>query len=192
MFEVFKAYLSDKMNLSESELARIQSLSRLKTFRKCSEILKAGEVWQLKAFVCKGCARMYSMDEDGTEHSIRFSVENWWVGDRESYTTGEPSKTTIEALEDTCLLVWDKADFESLMQDIPEFGSLGSRLLARGLNADQNRICASVCYNSDEKYDYFLKTYPDMATRVPLHMIASYLGLPPATLNRVRQRFSLK
>jgi CRP-like cAMP-binding protein len=192
MFDIFQKYISDKAVLTQEELERIRSFSSIKKFRKKQYILQEGDVWRYNAFVCKGSTRMYRISDDGMEYIIRFAIENWWVGDRESYTTGQPAKNNIDVLEDSEILFWKKNDFEMLQKEIPELKDLGDRLVARSLNANQNRIFASISYSAEEKYEYFLKTYPDIFNRVPLHMIASFLGISRETLSRIRNHYAGK
>jgi len=192
MFDVFRNYISDKAKLTEKELDTIKSVSFLKKIRKRQYLLQEGDVWQYSAFVCKGCVRMYRIGQDDTEHIMRFSVETWWVGDRESYATGQPAKNNIDALEDSEILMWTKENFQALLKEIPELNAFIERLIARSLIASQDRIFSAISYTAEEKYQNFLKTYPDIFNRVPLHMIASYLGVSRETLSRIRSQFNHK
>ncbi len=192
MFEVFRNYINDRANLTEKELEAIKAASFTKHYRKRQYLLQEGDVWQYNAFVCKGCMRAYRVGQDGAEHIMRFAVETWWVGDRESYTTGQPAKSNIDALEDSDILLWKKEDFEVLLKEIPELAALIQRLIAKSFNASQNRIFTAISYTAEEKYQDFLKTYPDVFNRVPLHMIASYLGVSRETLSRIRSQFAGK
>ena len=131
---------------------------------------------------------MYRVGSNGAEHILRFATETWWVGDQESYTTGQPAKSNIDMLEDTTLLVWTKADMERLQAEIPQLNSFLEKLMTKSLQASHNRIYASISLSAEEKYNDFLNTYPDMRNRVPLHMIASYLGVTRETLSRIRHK----
>jgi CRP-like cAMP-binding protein len=192
MFEVFIKYLSDKANLTGMELARIKSLSIPKKLRKRQYLLQEGDVCIYGAFICKGCLRIYRVSEDGTEHIMRFAVENWWASDRESYTTGLPSKCNIDALEDSEILLWTKDNFETLLNEIPEFKAFSERLLAGSFNSAQRRIYAGISNTAEEKYNDFIRLYPEIFNRVPLHMVASYLGISRETLSRIRSQFAHK
>jgi CRP-like cAMP-binding protein len=192
MFEVFRNYIRDRANLTDKELDAIKVASTLKKLRKRQYLLQEGDVWQYNAFVCKGCTRMYRVGQDGAEHIMRFAVETWWVGDRESYTTVQPSKNNIDALEDSEILMWAKEDYQTLLREIPELNAFSERLITRSLIASQDRIFTTISSTAEEKYQNFLKTYPDIFNRVPLHMIASYLGVSRETLSRIRSQFTYK
>lgn len=103
---------------------------------------------------------------------MRFAVEDWWAGDRESYTTGQPSKFNIDALEDSELMMWKKEDFEKLLNTIPGLKKFSDDLLAKSHNTSVNRVHMAISLSSEERYEDFIGRYPDIASRVPLHMIA--------------------
>ncbi|MFD2571638.1 Crp/Fnr family transcriptional regulator [Spirosoma soli] len=188
MFDVFKAYLNDKITLTDHQFDLVQSASSLKRLRKRQFLLQEGDIWQRYAFVCQGCLRIYYLDDKGVEHIMKFCIENWWAGDRESLLTGNPARTNIDALEDSVVLLFNKEDFDQLCQTIPAFGQLINTLIDRTYIASQHRIQTNISYSAEEKYVDFIKTYPAIFNRVPLHMIASYLGVSPETLSRIRHQ----
>jgi CRP-like cAMP-binding protein len=190
MFEVFSKYLTDKITLSEPELARISSVSVIKKLRRKQYLLQEGDVWRHYAFVCKGCLRIYRLDEKGNEHILKFCIENWWAGDRESLLTGKPSHCFIDALEESTVIMITKENFDNLCTEIPAFNELVNQLLNKTYIASQDRIHSNITYTSEEKYLEFIKKYPDIVSRVPLHMIASYLGISAETLSRIRTQFA--
>lgn len=192
MFSVFQQYLADKIVLTEEQLALIQSFATIKKLRKRQYLLQESDVWRHYAFVCKGCLRVYRVDDKGVEHIMKFCIENWWAGDRQSLLAGTPSNYNIDALEDSVLLLFTKENFTTLRQQIPAFDDLVENLINRSYIASQDRIHADISYTSEEKYRNFIEKYPDIFSRVPLHMIASYLGLSPETLSRIRTQAAKK
>lgn len=192
MINIFLEYLKDKFPITEEELEMFSQVCTLKKLRRRQYLLQEGDVWQKNAFVAKGVLRTYRVDEKGTEHIIQFSIENWWAGDRQSYHSGLPSGFNIEALEDAEVVLIPKADFDRLQIEIPKFGEFTRALLERSFIASQNRIHASISYSAEEKYADFIKAYPDITNRIPQHMIASYLGISPETLSRIRNQIAKK
>ncbi|NII26234.1 Crp/Fnr family transcriptional regulator [Pseudoflavitalea sp. X16] len=192
MFDVFSKYLTDKISLTGPELARISSVSIIKKLRRKQYLLQEGDVWRHYAFVCKGCLRIYRLDEKGNEHILKFCIENWWAGDRESLLTGKPSHSFIDALEESIVIMITKENFDSLCNEIPAFNNLVNDLLNRTYIASQERVHANITYTSEEKYLDFINKYPDITSRVPLHMIASYLGISAETLSRIRSQYANK
>ncbi|GAB4028007.1 Crp/Fnr family transcriptional regulator [Spirosoma koreense] len=188
MYEVFQQYLDQHIALTDAEAERIRSLSSLKKLRKKQYLLQEGEVWIYNAFITKGCMRSYSVDERGQEHVIGLAVENWWIGDRESLLSGQPSRFNIDAIEDSELVLITKANNQLIEQEIPAFGEMINAILQKSFIASQNRIQAAISYSAEEKYLNFVSKYPAFAQRVPQSMIASYLGMTPETLSRVRNQ----
>ncbi|WP_207531596.1 Crp/Fnr family transcriptional regulator [Desertivirga arenae] len=188
MYEVFQSYLNSKIKLSEDQSKYIQSLSTIKKLRKRQYLLQEGDIWKYNAFVCSGCLRTYSLDDKGYEHIIGFAIENWWLGDRESLLSGEPSRFNIDAIEDSQILLITKENFDKICQEIPPFNNMVNSILQHSFIASQNRIHAAISYSAEEKYLNFVNKYPALANRVPQSMIASYLGITPETLSRVRNQ----
>lgn len=188
MFEEFEKYLKEKANLNTDEIKAVRAVSIEKKIRKRRYLLQEGDVCHNNCFIAKGCLRMYTVGEDGIEHILRFAVENWWISDRESYNNGNPSKCNIDALENCEVILIDKPDFIHLLATIPKLKNFIDSLLARSYDAIQNRVIDAISFSTEEKYQNFIKRFPDIFYRIPLHMIASYLGVSRETLSRVRSQ----
>lgn len=186
MFAIFKKYISEKGELSEEDWAFIEPLCLIKKIRKQQYLLQEGDVWHYHAFVCEGLLRRYSVDDKGIEHVIQFCPENWWAGDRMSLMDGTPSRYNIDAIENSVVLLIEKRNFELICQKIPAFNNLINMILQRSLNAAQERIHVVISLSAEEKYLDFLNTFPNLANRVPRYMLASFLGITPETLSRIR------
>ncbi len=190
VIEVFKTYLKTKSQLSESEVDTIIAAGHIKKVRKRQYLLQEGDVWKYNCFVLKGCLRTYSVDEKGNEHIIHFALENWWAGDRASYESGGTSLYNIDALEDSEVFLIAKPVFEKLCKEIPALNDFVNALLHRSFIAVQNRIHTNISSSAEEKYKRFVEQYPQMLTRIPQGMIASYLGITKETLSRIRNQTS--
>ena len=177
-----------KIILSQQQSDWIRSLSVVKKVRKHQYLLQEGDVCRQNIFISKGCLRSYSVDNNGIEHIIKFAIENWWIGDRHSLQSGEPSKLNIDAVEDSEAVLISKADFDLICQQIPAFNAMVNNLLQSAYDASQKRVLANISLSASEKYENFLQRYPDLALRLPQGMIASYLGMSPETLSRVRNQ----
>ncbi len=187
MFDTFRKYVENKITLTDQDFELIQSVSTIKKLRKRQYLLQAGDVWRFNAFVCKGFVRTYFVDNKGLEHIMNFSPENYWTGDRESLASELPSKYNIDAIEDSEILLIRKAEFDLLCKAIPVFNDLINAILQKSFVVSQERIHVNITYTAEEKYTNFLAKFPAIANRVPQHMIASYLGITPETLTRVRK-----
>jgi CRP-like cAMP-binding protein len=192
MFEVFRKYLADKIALTDEEYALIASVCIFKKIRKKQYLLQEGDVWKYNAFVCEGFLRTYRVDEKGAEHILYFSIENWWTGDRESLTSGNPSKSNIDAIENSVVLLITNEDFEAIKNKIPALKELTNAIIEKSFAASQNRIHSVISESVEERYLHFIKSYPAIANRVPQHMLASYLGVSAETLSRTRNLITKK
>lgn len=188
MLSVFKKYLTEKAVFSEEEWEIIASVCIVKKIRKQQLLLEQGEVWQYHSFICAGCLRRYSVDDKGIEHIIQFSTENWWTGDKQSLMNQTPSKYNIDAIENSVVILIRKQDFEMICKKVPAFYELTNNIIQRSFNASQERINAMISLTAEEKYLHFLTSFPNLANRVPRHMIASYLGITPETLSRIKKQ----
>jgi CRP-like cAMP-binding protein len=192
MFEIFKEYISQKTTLTEAEYAKIEAVCIYKKLRKRQYLLQEGDVWKYNAFITKGLVRFYSVDESGRENIVSFAKENWWTGDRASLLTGEPSKNNIDAIEDTELILITKTNFDRLCLEIPALNDMVNAIINKSFITSQNRIHSAISFTAEKKYLDFVQKYPDLSLRVPQAMIASYLGITPETLSRVRKETAKK
>jgi CRP-like cAMP-binding protein len=190
MFEVFEKHLRNYVEISDEDLELIRANSVKKTVRKWQLILENGEVWRINCFIANGCFRLYRYSEDGTDHTLRFGVDNWWISDQESYNNEKPSDYNIEALASSTVFIWTKEKWYELMETIPALKKFNEILLAKSYEASQRRIYSLISFPAEEKYQEFQKTYPSVFNRVPLHMVASYLGVSRETLSRIRKEYT--
>ncbi len=190
MFKSFAAYLVEKAGLTNEELKLVEDVTVVKKLRKRQYLLQEGDICHYNCFIAKGCLRLYRIGKDGSEHILRFAVENWWMSDYESYNSSRPSKSNIDALENSELLLIEKQNLNALFKAIPKLQIFKERLETKNFDVSQNRILSNISETAEEKYDNFIKAYPEIYRRVPLHMIASYLGVSRETLSRVRQQYA--
>ncbi len=186
MYEQFEAYITSQATLTQDELRMIRSLASTRRVRKRHFLLREGEICQHKIFVAKGLLRSYHVREDGSEHIMRFSPENTWTTEHDSLFSQIPSRIHIEALEDSEVVLFTRESLEKIHFAIPEFKAYIDRFLTSTLSQTYERIMMNLSYSSEEKYQDFITTFPDVFNRVPLHMVASYLGVSRETLSRIR------
>lgn len=186
MFEAFEAYITSQGSFTNDELKQMRSLSAVKRLHRRQFLLQEGEVCRYKTFIVTGLLKTYRLKDDGTAYIMRFAAENAWSVDHESYNNQTPSKYYIEALENVEMIQWTKENFDRLMDDIPLLKAFSEKIKASNLDASQDRILMNISYTSEEKYQQFVTAFPDIFRRVPLHMVASYLGVSRETLSRIR------
>jgi CRP-like cAMP-binding protein len=158
-----------------------------KKMRKRQYFLQEGEVCRRLGFVVSGSARMFSVDEKGHEHIIHLALESWWINDQESSINLTPSRYYIEMLEESEVLVISVPDAYELRNKSRCF-DLTVRALDRfSVVTMQNRLHAAIAMTSEERFADLSHHYPEFLQRFPMTMIASYLGLSPETLSRIRK-----
>jgi CRP-like cAMP-binding protein len=192
MYELFFQKFNEVVPLTQEEQATIASYLTPKKLRKKQYLLQEGDVSKFISFVENGCLRAYSVDESGGEHIIQFALEGWTISDLYSFITGEPATYNIDAIENSELVLISKRAHEELLDKLPKYERYIRLKITEAYIALQKRITSVISLPLEERYTYLSSLYPDIVQRVPQHMIASYMGLTPETLSRVRKRISLK
>lgn len=164
----------------------------LKKVGKHEMLLQEGEVCRNTFFVEKGLLRMYSIDKNGKEHVIQFAPENWLIGDRSSLYFNKKSRYYIEAVEDSEVLFLQPDFFSKLIEEFPNTIEKNDLIIQKHVKSLQDRINSLLGETAEERYLKFIKMYPDLLLRVPQWMIASYLGITPESLSRVRKELAKK
>jgi CRP-like cAMP-binding protein len=190
MFEQLLYTINQKVQITKEELEIIKPFFIPKKIRKRQYLLQEGDVCKYTAFVEKGALRSYSLHEKGNEHIVQFALEGWWISDQYSVLTGEPSVYNIDALEDSEILLISHASFEDMLEAVPKMEKYFRILMQNSMIAMQRRLVASLSLTAEEKYTRMINAYPDIIQRAPQHMIASYLGITPETLSRIRKQMS--
>lgn len=188
----FHSYLLHTVGLSETEASEISIGLHREKYEKGSVLLRKGDVCKHSFFVEKGLLRSYMLDDDGKEHVIQFAPEKWFIVDRSSVYFNDPSESYIEAIEDT-ETVWINEDFMCRAAEVSStFGRYNDKLLHNHIRQMQKRINLLLGATAEKRYLSFIKMYPDLLLRVPQWMIASYLGITPESLSRVRKELAHK
>jgi CRP-like cAMP-binding protein len=190
MFELLYKKISSVIPVSEEEFAYFKTLFVLKKLRKRQYFLQEGDVCKYQAFVKQGLLRSYTVGEKGNERILQFASEGWWIADLSSYLTNEPSSLNIDALEDAELLLLTKPSWEEAMKKLPALEHYFRIIIQNHLVSTQKRLLQSLSETAEEKYNRFLATYPDCVQRVPQHMVASYVGVTPETVSRIRKQLA--
>jgi len=186
MVDEFKDFLRSQTDLSEGDIERICSLAIPRKLRRNEFLLQQGEICRHKVFILKGMLRTFAMTADGNEHILQFSTEENWTLDVESYDRQIPSQCNITAVEPSEVFLWAKADFTNLLATIPLLKHYADQLIARNIYLSRQRLLTVLSASPEEKYEDFVNMYPGLLLRLPLRMIAAYLGISLKTLNRVR------
>lgn len=184
------ADLSRFMELNETESRAFKSILKLKTIKKNEHLLVEGDVCNFGIFITKGCIRYYYL-VDGVESTGNFFFENDWYSDFESFLYGKQSLLNIEALEDCEVYLVYKSDFDKLVTEYPVFNNFLRTMMERTIKGLTGRHMSMALLSPEERYLRFIKYCPKVVERVSLKHIASYLGVKPESLSRIRTRLTL-
>ncbi|MCK9408633.1 MAG: Crp/Fnr family transcriptional regulator [Bacteriovoracaceae bacterium] len=180
------------ITLTAAEKKFFCSLLRVKKLRKRQYLLQAGDVSRFEQFINTGALRAYYLDEKGHERIVQFGLEGWWIGDMASFFSGLPATLTIEAMEESELFQIERNDFDVLLDKVPKFERFFRILLSNAHIAHQRRLVSHLTGSAQERYLELLAKYPAFEQRIPLRHIASYLGVTPEFLSRMRKRLTKK
>lgn len=192
MFDGIRNNIQRHIQLTQEEFNYFSTLLQVKRLRKKQFLLEEGSVCRYECFVNSGCLRMYKLNDRGQEHIIQFAIADWWIGDQFSFITGEPSDYFIDALEDSEILLIEKSGLEQLYQKVPKFERFFRIAFQNSYVALQRRILSGLSQTAEEKYLDFINRYPDLEQKLPQHQVASYLGITPESLSRIRKQLSGK
>lgn len=185
--ESLLSYFQDfiPLNKEEKELVSAKFYPRL--YRRRQYILQEGDVCTQFNFVVRGCLRSYKIDEKGNIHVLQFAPENNWINDLGSFHGVKPSLLNIDALEDTVVLQISRDDLVSLYRKAPKFDRIFRVLIENGYVRLQERLLQSISSTAEERYQSFLELYPHLNNRLSQVQIASFLGITPEFLSRLRK-----
>ena len=192
MSTLLRSHIEKRVPLTDEEFHLISGFFVPKILKTRQFLLQEGDVSGRLAFVTSGCLREYTVDQKGNEHIIQFAVKDWWVSDLNSFLSGAPSTHNIDALQDSELLLLEKPSREKLFEAIPKMERFFRLLLESNYISTHKRINDSLSASAEERYLTFIRTYPRMMEEIPQHQIASYLGITPQSLSRIRKELSQK
>jgi CRP-like cAMP-binding protein len=188
----FSDFIYSNVSVDKEAVATLAHKCRSAVYGKNEFLLRQGEICGSVFFVEKGLLRQYSIDDKGKEHILMFAPETWFVADRGSIFFNEPSNYFIQALEQSKVMLIGESVFQQLAKDNPAFQAFNNKLLHNHIRSLQKRITSLLGATAEERYLDFIKTYPDVLARVPQIMVASYLGITPESLSRIRRDLASK
>jgi len=192
MIEVLFSHIQQKVLLSDNDKDAIRNFFVPKKLRKRQYLLQEGDVCKYLTFIAKGLLRTYNVDDKGDEHMSVFGWEGWWLSDFNSFLSGEPAVFNIDAIEDSELLMISRTDYEALTITVPIMDRYFRILYQNSIVTKERRLMSSITHSAEEKYVQLVESNPKMIERVPQNLIASYLGIAPETLSRIKKNLALR
>ena len=180
-------YFAQYIQLRDKEKNELRKRMIEKHVKRRQFILQQDDVCKYYSFVISGCFKMFGVDDHGVEHNIQFAAENDWIADIGSFHSGKESKLYIEAIEPAVVLQIDKTNLVYLYHNYPKFDRIFRVMMEEKFIELQNRVLQNISSTADERYVDFLQQYPLLANRLPNTQIASYLGITPEFLSKLRR-----
>ncbi|MFK8005403.1 MAG: Crp/Fnr family transcriptional regulator [Saprospiraceae bacterium] len=187
MFQQFFQFTDNYLRFSEKEKSALEDILIFREVPKKYPLLKIGEIAREVYFINKGCARLF-YDKDGEEITGFFFLENMMLGGFESMLTRQPSQQGIETLEPCELVILPFLQFEDLHEKIPRLNIFTRKFLAERFVFAQKVVASLILDSPEERYLRLFQRQPELLNRVPQHMLATYLGITPVSLSRIRKR----
>ncbi|MEZ4772523.1 MAG: Crp/Fnr family transcriptional regulator [Bacteroidia bacterium] len=184
------ANISRYVTLTEAEQERLISIIHIARIKKRQFIDQPGFTSGYRNYVAKGAFRSYFIDNDGKDHTVQIAMEDWFVSDFYSYITQTPATLFVEALEDSLIYQMKYDDIEGLCKEIHALSEYFRITTERAFAYSRKRALANLSMSAEERYLDMLERYPDIILRVPQKVIASYLGMSPEFMSKIRARLS--
>lgn len=180
-------YFKKSISISSEIENKLNEIIVEKKLVKGETILSDNSLKKEHIFVASGCLRSFYKTESGKEYTIQFAIKNWWISDYITLYTDNKSIVSIESLTHSKVLILDKNNVEKLFKVYPPFEAFQRRNFEKRTAVLQKRILSLLTLSAKEKYNQFIKDYADFEKIIPNYQIASYLGITPQSLSRIRK-----
>lgn len=186
--EVLKQTISHMISISESEIEAFMSRCFRKSFKKKALLDQDQKLIDEVYFIEQGLIRIKIIDTEGKEHTTHFAVENQFITDYNAFLTRQKSSYQLQAMEDTTVMVIPRAAIEWGYGNMKEGEKLGRLIAEYYFIYLDTRIQHLYTLSPIERYELMSEIFPNIHNRVPQHMIASYLGITPIHLSRIKRQ----
>ena len=178
------------VSLNEEETSKLLSIIQVKKIKRRQLIDQPDYISRYRNYVQEGSFRSYFIDQEGKEHTVQIAMEDWFVSDFYSYITQTPATLFVEAMEDSTILQMSYEDIEGLCKEIHALSEYFRITTERAFAFSRKRALSNLSKTAEERYLELLDRYPNMIERVSQKVIASYLGMTPEFLSKIRNKLS--
>lgn len=187
-YDQLKANFSRYTELSPSELSFICEHYERREVAKGEYVLRKGEICRIEGFVIEGCFRVFTIDDQGNERILYFAAEDWWIMEIDSFINQTASELSVQAIENSTILYITRAAKERLYNEMPKVERLFRIMSQTAVAAWQRRLIRNHSMDAEQRYHHFITSYPEIAKRLTNKHIASYLGITPEFVSKIRKR----
>jgi len=191
-FQPLLDYINRIVQLTEEEERILGSLISYRKLLKGQYFLQQDDIYKFSGFIVSGCTKTFYVDDDGQEHVVMFSIEDWWTSDMGSFIAQKPADFNVQCLENTELIQFSYENQQQMMQEIPKLERFFRIIVQRALVASQKRIVRNLSMSAKNRYLFFRKEYPKIEQRIPQYLIASYLGITKEFLSKIKSQLILE
>lgn len=186
MYKALVHHIEKFITLEPSDIDTLESCLHISNIKKKEHVLKEGQFCNTMYFITKGCMRQYIINAKGTEQTLQFGIENWWITDYLSYHNHIPSHFYIQAIENSEVIAIEKPVLESLLIQIPKLERYFRIVAQKSFGAAQMRIKFLFTMSAEERYHHFNNLNPEFVQRIPQYMLASYLDFSAEFMSKIR------
>lgn len=181
-------YMKQFTEHSDAELSDMIKEILINQFKKGDLLLSQGDTPEQCYFILKGCIRQYAVDEHGNEHTSNFYTENQSVTIFNQHRHDKASPYALECLEDTVVIGGDLATEQTAYDEHPELESMTRKMIEQDFGTMRADFSSFLSSTPEERYQALVRNRPELLTRVPQYQLASYLGVKPESLSRIKKR----
>ncbi|MCG2614274.1 Crp/Fnr family transcriptional regulator [Terrimonas sp. NA20] len=181
-------HISKHISIDRKDLESVAGFFTPVQAKKKENLVTAGLHCKYNYFVVKGCMRMYFITEHGSEQTIQFALENWWMTDLEAFNKGKTASLSVQTIESCELLAIDKPSMEKMLATHPQMERYFRMIYERAYSASLFRVQFIFQFSKEDSYLHFSNAYPNFVQRIPQKILASFLGFTPEYLSELRRK----
>jgi CRP-like cAMP-binding protein len=183
-------YIEKSISISDDIVNDLKAIIVERNIQKGELILQENTNRKIQIFVASGCLRAFYKTENDKDHTLQFATKNWWISDYMTLFNSEKSILSIESLSHSKIAIIEQSQLEELYLKFPEFGSINRMNLQNRIASLQKRIFWLLTLTAKEKYEKFIREYEVFEKVIPNYQIASFLGITPESLSRIRKEIA--
>ena len=181
-------HIAPHITFNDEEMALFVSVLRMKYVKRKQFLEQPGYISKYRSYVVEGALRGFFIGVNGQEHTITLAVDNSWIGDHGSFVFQEPATLFIEAIEDSTIIQWSYESEQLLLEKIPQYAMMMMQRSQQIAVMIQRRLISNLTLSAEQRYKEFAGQHPEMVRRIPIYIIASYLGMTRESLSKIRNQ----